>query len=55
MRFAQSPVLRLHRMVGVEMYTRADPSVKMEALEAMIVPKMRSVRFKTTDKLIGSH
>jgi integrase/recombinase XerD len=36
-----------------EMYTRADPSVKLEALEAMIAPKLRSSRFKATDKLIA--
>jgi len=37
-----------------EMYTRADPSVKLEALEAMIAPKLRSGRFKATDTLIAS-
>jgi integrase/recombinase XerD len=37
-----------------EMYTRADPSVKLEALEAMIAPKLRAGRFKATDKLIAS-
>lgn len=37
-----------------EMYTRADPSVKLEALEAVIAPKLRSGRFKATDKLIAS-
>jgi hypothetical protein len=36
------------------MYTRADPSVKLEALEAMIAPHLRSGRFKATDKLIAS-
>lgn len=35
-------------------YTRAGPSVKLEALEAMVAPKMRSVRFKETGKAIAS-
>ena len=37
-----------------EMYTRADPSVKLEALESMIAPTLRSGRFKATDTLIAS-
>lgn len=37
-----------------EMYTRADPSVKLEALESVVAPKLRSGRFKATDKLIAS-
>ena len=41
-------------MQTTEMYTRADPSVKLEALEKMIAPKLRSGRFKATDKLIAS-
>jgi hypothetical protein len=41
-------------MQTTEMYTRADPSVKLEALESMIAPKLRSGRFKATDKLIAS-
>jgi site-specific recombinase XerD len=41
-------------MQTTEMYTRADPSVKLEALEAMVAPKLRSGRFKATDKLIAS-
>ena len=41
-------------MQTTEMYTRADPSVKLEALEAMIAPRLRSGRFKATDKLIAS-
>ena len=32
----------------------ADPSVKLEALEAMIAPALRSGRFRATDKLIAS-
>jgi integrase/recombinase XerD len=40
-------------MQTTEMYTRADPSVKLEALEAMIAPKLRSGRFKATDRLIA--
>jgi site-specific recombinase XerD len=41
-------------MQTTEMYTRADPSVKLEALEAMIAPKLRSGPFKATDQLIAS-
>lgn len=41
-------------MQTTEMYTRADPAVKLEAPEAMIAPKLRSGRFKATDKLIAS-
>lgn len=41
-------------MQTTEMYTRADPSVKLEALEAMVAPKLRSGRFKATDELIAS-
>lgn len=37
-----------------EMYTRADPSVKLEALESVMPPKLRSGRFKATDRLIAS-
>jgi site-specific recombinase XerD len=40
-------------MQTTEMYTRADPSVKLESLEAMIAPRLRSGRFKATDKLIA--
>jgi integrase/recombinase XerD len=41
-------------MQTTEMYTRADPSVKLEALESVIAPRLRSGRFKATDKLIAS-
>jgi len=41
-------------MQTTEMYTRADPSVKLEALESVIAPKLRSGRFKATDQLIAS-
>jgi len=41
-------------MQTTEMYTRADPSVKLETLEAMIAPRLRSGRFKATDQLIAS-
>jgi integrase/recombinase XerD len=36
------------------MYTRVDPSVKVEALESVVPPKLRTRRFKATDKLIAS-
>jgi site-specific recombinase XerD len=36
-----------------EIYTRADPTVKLETLEAAIAPKLRTGRFKATDQLIA--
>ena len=39
-------------MQTTEIYIRADPSVKLEALESVIAPKLRTGRFKATDKLI---
>ena len=41
-------------MQTTEVYTRADPSVKLEALESVVAPKLRSGRFKATDQLIAS-
>jgi site-specific recombinase XerD len=41
-------------MQTTEMYTRADPTVKLEALESVVAPKLRTGRFKATDKLIAS-
>jgi integrase/recombinase XerD len=41
-------------MQTTEVYTRADPSVKLEALESIVAPKLRSGRFKATDELIAS-
>jgi site-specific recombinase XerD len=41
-------------MQTTEIYTRADPSVKLEALESMMPPKLRSGRFRGTDTLIAS-
>jgi site-specific recombinase XerD len=41
-------------MNTTEMYTRADPSVKLEALESVVAPKLRSGRFKATDALIAA-
>jgi integrase/recombinase XerD len=41
-------------MQTTEIYTRADPSVKLEALEAVTPPTLRSGRFKATDALIAS-
>jgi integrase/recombinase XerD len=40
-------------MQTTEMYTRADPSVKLETLESVIPPRLRSGRFKATDTLIA--
>ena len=41
-------------MQTTEIYTRADPSVKLETLESVMPPKLRSGRFKASDKLIES-
>jgi integrase/recombinase XerD len=41
-------------MQTTEMYTRADPSIKLEALDATSAPHLRSGRFRATDKLIAS-
>ena len=41
-------------MQTTQIYTRADPSVKLETLESIVPPKLRSGRFKATDKLIES-
>lgn len=41
-------------MQTTEMYTRADPSIKLEALVAVTAPKLRSGRFRASDKLIAS-
>jgi integrase len=37
-----------------EVYTRADPSIKLEAIEAITPPLLRSGRFRASDKLIAS-
>jgi hypothetical protein len=41
-------------MQTMQIYTRADPSVKLKTLESVVPPKLRSGRFKATDKLIAS-
>jgi site-specific recombinase XerD len=41
-------------MQTTEMYTRADSTVKLEALESIVPPGLRSGRFKATDELIAS-
>lgn len=41
-------------MQTTEMYTRVDPSIKLEMLEAVMAPKLRSGRFCATDELIAS-
>jgi site-specific recombinase XerD len=40
-------------MQTTEVYTRADPSVKLETLESIVAPKLRSGRFKATDEPIA--
>lgn len=39
-------------MQTTEIYTRVDPSVKLEVLESIVAPKLRSGRFKATDQLL---
>jgi integrase/recombinase XerD len=41
-------------MQTTEIYTRVDPSIKLEALEAVTAPNLRSGRFRASDKLIAS-
>jgi hypothetical protein len=41
-------------MTTTEIYTRADPSVKLEALEYVVAPQLRSGRFRATDQLTAS-
>jgi len=41
-------------MQTTEIYTRADPSIKLEALNAVTAPTLRSGRFRASDKLIAS-
>jgi len=41
-------------MQTTEIYTRVDPSIKLEALESIVPPKLRSGRFKATDELIAA-
>jgi integrase/recombinase XerD len=41
-------------MQTTEIYTRADPSIKLEVLESVMAPKLRSGRFRASDKLIAS-
>ena len=41
-------------MQTTEIYTRADPSIKLEVLESVMAPTLRSGRFRASDKLIAS-
>lgn len=41
-------------MQTTEIYTRVDPSIKLEALNANTAPHLRSGRFRASDKLIAS-
>ena len=38
-------------MQTTEKYTRVNPSVKLEALESVVAHKLRSGRFKASDRL----
>ena len=39
-------------MQTTEIYTRVDPSVKLEVLESIVAPKLRSGRFRASDQLL---
>lgn len=41
-------------MQTTEMYLRLDPAIKLEALNAVIAPRLRSGRFRASDQLIAS-
>jgi integrase/recombinase XerD len=41
-------------MQTTEMYLRVDPAIKLEALNAIIAPQLRSGRFRASDQLIAS-
>jgi integrase/recombinase XerD len=41
-------------MQSTEIYLRADPTTKMEAIDAMLPPGLRCGRFRAPDKLIES-
>lgn len=41
-------------MQTTEMYVRADPSIKLEALDSVTPPKLRSGRFRASDTLIAA-
>lgn len=41
-------------MQTTEMYLRVDPAIKLEALNAVIAPRLRSGRFRASDQLIAS-
>jgi integrase/recombinase XerD len=41
-------------MQTTEIYTRVDPSIRLEVLESVTAPNLRSGRFRATDKLIAS-
>jgi hypothetical protein len=48
----KSPVLGAN-MQTTEIYTRADTSAKLETFESVVAPKLRSGRFKATERLIA--
>ncbi len=54
LRSGQALWLGHENMQTTEIYTHADPSVKLEALDSIVPPRLRSGRFKATDKLIAS-
>ena len=40
-------------LATTEVYVRADPSEKLEAIEAVVPPRLRKGRFRPEDKLIA--
>lgn len=40
-------------LTTTEVYTRADPSEKLEAIEAIVPPHLRQGSFRPTDRLIA--
>jgi site-specific recombinase XerC len=40
-------------LATTEIYVRADPSEKLEAIEAVVPPSLRKGKFRPTDKLIA--
>ncbi|WP_404295165.1 hypothetical protein ACD578_27535 (plasmid) [Microvirga sp. RSM25] len=48
-----SPWLGHATLQSAEIYLRADPTEKLEALAAMVPPSLRPSRFRAPDKLLA--
>jgi integrase/recombinase XerD len=42
-----------NNLATTEIYVRADPSEKLEAIEAVVPPRLRKGKFRPPDKLIA--